>query len=99
MSVKRRTREQATNVRPEENSFVPMSITTLSNVRPCALWIVTAQASLSGSCSREHCLAEDDHVWQIGVIGTVPSGRAGSEYMSNCTVTAIGKSGGAVLIR
>ena len=36
-SVRRRTREQATNVSPEENSFLPMSTTTLSRVSPCAL--------------------------------------------------------------
>ena len=37
MSVRCRTREQATNVRPDENSFLPMSTTTLSKVSPCAL--------------------------------------------------------------
>ena len=33
-SFRRRTREQATNVRPAENSLLPMSMTTLSRVRP-----------------------------------------------------------------
>ena len=33
-SFSRRTREQATNVNPAENSFFPTSITTLSKVRP-----------------------------------------------------------------
>ena len=36
------------NVSQAENSFLPMSITTL------ALWMVTAQACLRGSCRREH---------------------------------------------
>ena len=55
-SVNFRMREQATNVGPQENSFFPTSITTLSRVRPCALWIVTAHASFSGSCKHEHCV-------------------------------------------
>ena len=42
------------NVNPAENSFLPTLITTLSSVRPSALWMVTAQASLRGSCRREH---------------------------------------------
>ena len=33
-SVSRRTREQATKVKPEENSFLPTLMTTLSSVRP-----------------------------------------------------------------
>ena len=44
---------QATNVSPQANSFFPTSITTLSRVSPCALWIVAAHASFSGSCNHE----------------------------------------------
>ena len=36
---------QATNLSPQANSFFPTSITTLSRVSPCALWIVTVHAS------------------------------------------------------
>ena len=39
----------ATNVRPVENSLLPMSTTTLSRVRPWDLWMVTAHASLRES--------------------------------------------------
>ena len=76
-----------------------MSTTTLSRVRPCALWMVTAHASLRGSCSREHWVVDDDHVRRSGMIGTVPSESVGPEYVSNVTVTATGKSGGAAPTR
>ena len=79
-SVRCRTQEQATNVRPEENSFLPMptTCTTLSSVSPWALWMVTAQASFRGSCSREHWAPDDDHVWRIGVMELFYiSGRVG----------------------
>ena len=79
-SVSVRTREQATNVSPQANSFFPTSITTLSRVRPCALWIVTAHASFSGSCNREHWALDADQVWRMGTIGTVPSGSVGNGY-------------------
>ena len=91
-----RTREHATKVSPEENSFFPMSMTTLSRVRPCALCIVTAQASLRGSCCLEQETPAVDHVRLNGVIGTLPSLRVGPEYESNFTVTATGRLGGVV---
>ena len=47
----------------------PTSITTLSRVSPCALWIVTAHASFSGSCNHEQLELDADQVWRIGVIG------------------------------
>ena len=37
-----RTLEHATNVSPQENSFLPMSTTTLLSVSPWDLWMVTA---------------------------------------------------------
>ena len=94
-----RTREQATKVSPEENSFLPMSTTALSSVRPWDLWILTAQASLRGSCSRVHWAPEVDHERRMGVMGTVPSGRVGPEYVTKCTITATGRSGGAFPLR
>ena len=78
-SVMWRTLEQATNVSPQENSFLPMSTITLFSVSPCDLWMVTAQASLRGSCSREHWTPELDQVRLRGVIGTVLSWRVGPE--------------------
>lgn len=42
MSAKCLTLEMATNVRPAENSFLPMSMQSLFKVSPCALWMVTA---------------------------------------------------------
>ena len=78
-SVSCLTLEQATYVNPQENSFFPTSITTLSSVSPWDLWMVTAQASLRGSCKREHCTPELDHVRLRGVMGTVPSWRVGPE--------------------
>ena len=77
MSVNLRTCEQATNVSPQENSFFPTSITTLSRVRPYALWMVTAHASFSGSCKHEHWPPDVNQVWQMGAIGTVLSGSVG----------------------
>ena len=77
MSVILRTHEQATNVSPHENFLFPTSITTLSRVRPCALWMVTAHASFSGSCKREHWAPDVNQVWRMGAIGTVPSGSVG----------------------
>ena len=74
-----RTRVQATNVNPVENSFLPMSMTALSSVRPWDLWMVTAQESLSGNWSREHCFVVENQVRRSGVMGTVPSGRVGPE--------------------
>lgn len=41
-SVRHLTRDMATNVRPAQNSFLPTSITTLSSVSPCDLWMVIA---------------------------------------------------------
>ena len=76
-SLSLRTREQATNVSPVENSFLPMSMTALSNVRPWDLCMVTAQASLSGTWRHEHCLVVVNQVRRSGAIGTVPSGRVG----------------------
>ena len=58
---------------PVENSLFPTSMTTLSRVRPCDLWIVTAQASLSGSWRREHWPPEEDQQRRRGVMGTVLS--------------------------
>ena len=57
--------------------FLSNVITTLSRVRPCALWIVTAHASFSSSCNREHWALNADQVWRMGTIGTVPSGSVG----------------------
>ena len=48
-SERRRTREQATKVKPEENSFLPTSMTTLSSVYPWDLCMVTAQDGFRGS--------------------------------------------------
>ena len=62
-----------------QNSFLPTSTTTLSSVRPCALWMVTAQASFRGSCRREHWAPDADQVRRMGVMGTVPSERVGPE--------------------
>ena len=49
-SVRHRTREQATNVKPAENSFFPTLMTTLSRVNiPWDLWIaIIAHGSFSG---------------------------------------------------
>ena len=44
-------------------------MTTLSSVRPFALWMVTAQASLRRSCRREHEAPDVDQVQRMGVIG------------------------------
>ena len=76
-SFRRRTREQATNVSPAENSFLPTSITTLFKVRPWALWMVTAQASLRGSCKREYEPPVEDQVRRSEMMGTLPSVRVG----------------------
>ena len=40
-------------------------------------------------------MPDDNHVRRSGAMGTVPSGRVGPKYVSNCTVTATGRSGGA----
>ena len=64
-------------MRPDENSLLPTSITTLFSVRPCDLWMVTAHASLRGSCNREHWAPNADHVRRRGVMGTVPSWSVG----------------------
>ena len=45
-----------TNVSLAERSFLPTSITTLLRVIPWALWMVTAQASLSDNWNCQHCL-------------------------------------------
>ena len=50
----------------------PKSITTLSKARPCALWMVTAQANFKGSRRREHWTLHVNQVQRYGVIGTVP---------------------------
>ena len=61
--------------------------------------MVTAQASLRGSCRREHEPPDADQVRRSGVMGTVPSDRVGPLYESNLTVTAIGRLGGDSPIR
>ena len=71
-SVRRRTREQAVNVNPAENSFLSVSITTLST-----LWLVTAQASLSGSCRHEHEPPSVNQVRRSGVMVTLSSESVG----------------------
>ena len=59
-----RTQEQATKA----EDFV---YTTLSSVRPWALWMVTAQASLRGSCRREHGPPAEDRVRWSRVMETL----------------------------
>ncbi|RNA04020.1 hypothetical protein BpHYR1_012898 [Brachionus plicatilis] len=44
------TRDNATNVKPRDCSFLPKSITALSIVCPCDLWIVRAYANRIGYC-------------------------------------------------
>ena len=73
---------QLTNTRAGDKcqstgKLFPTSITTLSRVSPCALWIVTAHASFSGSCNHEHWELDADQVWWMGTIRTVPSGSVG----------------------
>ena len=46
------TRVSATNVRPQEDSFVPSPNLILGSVRPCDLWTVTAHANRKGNCVR-----------------------------------------------
>ena len=62
-----------------QNSFFPMSITTLSSISSCDLCIVTAQDSFNGNWRREHELPEDDQDLRSGVMGTTPSKRVGQE--------------------
>ena len=64
---------------PILNSFLPISIIALFNVSPCALWIVIAHASFSGSCNLEQGLPQFSHVRLMGTIGTDPSTSVGPE--------------------
>ena len=70
-SCKSRNLDMATYVHPVALSDFPMSMTALSKVCPCDLWIVMAYLRLIGSCCLEKCLLLLFHSNVIGYTGTV----------------------------
>ena len=96
------TLDRATNVYPAANSLFPMSTITEGKVWPWLLRIVLAYLSWSGICCLDNRLPLVVHSKQVGDMGTqlrlsVRKG-GGALYVSKSTRTAIGKSGGLILV-
>ena len=95
-SPEERTRDIATKDKPAERSDWPMLTTALSKVRPCDLWMVTAQASVSGKLVRACVLFSCSLVLCTGVIGTVLASApyAAPRYSGKWHTTNSGRAGG-----
>ena len=69
-SCKERIRDMATNVHPAALSDLPKSMAALDSVWPCDLWMVSANASLRGSCCQDWRPSPANHSAVAGGMGT-----------------------------